>query len=231
MADKTSTTPKRHWWQNLFDAYKICKRQYPWITWALLALALIPLALAIVIGIVTGHPIFWPILGLMFAFTLPTVLLSLLTRKAAYAQIEGTPGASAAVIDQLGRGWNFSTEPVRYSRDQDFVWRVVGRPGVVLIAEGPKARVGKLVKQERLSIQRSAGKEVPINTIFIGDGENDTVRLADLEKKLKRLPKTITNDEVAALTSRLDRMRTGDLPIPKGIDPNKIRPSRRAMRG
>lgn len=231
MADKTPAAPKRHWWQNLADAYKICKRTYPWITWAMLALALVPLAAFIAIGIATGHWVMYTIIGIMLGMLLPTFLLTIFTRKAAYSQIEGMPGGTAAVIDQLGRGWNYSTEPVRYSRNQDFVWRVIGRPGVVIIAEGPKSRVSKLVNQERLSVQRSAGKEVPIRVFYVGDGENGTVKLPELEKQLKKLPKSITNEEVAALTSRLDRMRGTNLPIPKGIDPNKVRPSRRAMRG
>ncbi len=231
MAKKTPAAPKRHWWQNLADAYRISKRTYPWIGWVLLALAIVPLAAFVAIGFATGHPILWSVFGLMLASTLPTLVLTRFTRKAAYTQIEGMPGGTAAVIDQLGRGWNFSTEPVRYNREKDFVWRVVGRPGVVLIAEGPKARVAKLVNQEKLTIRRSAGKEVPVTALFVGNGDNGTVRLSELEKTLRKLPKSITNDEVAALTSRLDRVRAGDLPIPKGIDPNRIRPSRRALRG
>ena len=53
----------------------------------------------------------------------------------------------------------------------------------------------------------------------------------DLNKAMRRLPRGITIQEVAALARRLEALSQKSLPIPKGIDPYKARPDRRAMRG
>ena len=52
-----------------------------------------------------------------------------------------------------------------------------------------------------------------------------------LEKEMRKFPKAITSQEVAALSNRLDALNSKALPIPKGIDPAKARANRRALRG
>jgi hypothetical protein len=53
-------------------------------------------------------------------------------QKAQYAEIEGRPGAAAAVLGQLRRGWK--VEPgIAFNKNQDLVHRVVGPPGIVLV--------------------------------------------------------------------------------------------------
>ena len=65
---------------------------------------------------------------------------------------------------------------------------------------------------------------------MVGNDEGQ-VKLERLEREMRRLKKQITAQEVAALSNRLDAIRTNNLPIPKGIDPLNARPNRRAMRG
>ncbi len=229
--DSGRTKPKKkHWWNYLGDAYRITKRSYSWTPWALLAGFAIGLAVGIVPSILTGRWLSWMLIGIMLALLLPMITLTRLVRRASYAQIDGMPGAASAVLDNIKRGWDISTEPVRVNaRTQDMVFRAIGRPGIVLIAEGPKGRVGKLIDEERRAIRRVA-PNAPVHTIFIGHDDGQT-ELIDLEKSMRRLPKTISNEEVAALARRLEAIKTNTLPIPKGIDPMKARPDRRALRG
>ena len=48
---------------------------------------------------------------------------------------------------------------------------------------------------------------------------------------MKKLPKSISNQEVAALARRLEAINPNNIPIPKGIDPTNTRMNRRALRG
>ncbi len=61
--------------------------------------------------------------------------------------------------------------------------------------------------------------------------DEDQVALEDIAKKMKKLPKSITKLEVSAVEKRLSTLTANRLPIPKGIDPNRVRPNRRATRG
>ena len=153
-----------------------------------------------------------------------------LVRRASYGQIDGMPGAVSAVLDNIGRGWNVTTEPVRFNaRTQDLLFRAVGRAGIVLITEGPTQRVRNLVAEEKRALKRVA-PNTPIHVINVGN-DDDQTKLMALEKEMRKFPKAITNQEVAALSNRLDALNSKALPIPKGIDPAKARANRRALRG
>ena len=99
----------------------------------------------------------------------------------------------------------------------------------MLITEGPTPRVERLVAEERRAIKRVA-PNAPVHVINVGNDEGQT-RLIDLNKAMRRLPRGITSQEVAVLARRLEALSQKSLPIPKGIDPYKARPDRRAMRG
>ena len=170
------------------------------------------------------------IFAVLFAFILPMITLTRMVRTASYKQIDGMPGAVSAVLDRIRRGWTVQAEPVRFNaRSQDMVFRAIGRPGIVLITEGPTPRIERLVAEERRAIKRVA-PNAPVHVINVGNDEGQT-RLIDLNKAMRRLPRGITSQEVAALARRLEALSQKSLPIPKGIDPYKARPDRRAMRG
>ena len=114
---------------------------------------------------------FWVCYGVLIG--LPPALLAavlVMNRRgntAMYRALEGQPGAAGATLTGLGkRGWYAGQEPVaiegaRGTRASDMVdaamvFRALGRPGVVLIGEGPPARVTKLLKQEEKKVSRVA---------------------------------------------------------------------------
>ncbi|MFT0847985.1 DUF4191 domain-containing protein [Actinomycetaceae bacterium L2_0104] len=228
--DKKPSQKKKRWWSYLADAYKVTKRTYSWLPWALIGAFVLGLAIGVIPAVLTGKWIQWMILGILFGITFPLFLLMRLVRKASFSQIAGKPGAVSAVLDSVRRGWNVNSEPVRFNaRTQDMVFRALGRPGVLLVSEGPKNRVRGLIDEERKAIKRVA-PSAPVHVIMVGEDEGQ-VSLDVLEKKMRKLKKQITAQEVAALSYRLEAIRPNSLPIPKGIDPYNARPNRRAMRG
>ena len=219
--------------QNIKDSYTISRRTYPWIGWAMLAAFAVCIAVGVAISFASGMSLwYWLILSIMMALMVAMIILSLTVRRASYAQIEGMPGAAKAVLDQIGRGWYVEPEPVAFNKNQDLVWRLVGRPGVVLIAEGPDTRVRRLLAEEERKVHRLLST-VPIHTLQVGTDAGQ-VRLMELSKTLRHLPTkptSLTDSEITQVSKRLTSLAGKNLPIPKHIDPNRVRPDRRAMRG
>lgn len=228
--DKKNRPKKKRWWSYLADAYRVSQNSYPWTPWALLGAFVLGLLFGVVGGVLTSYWFVWTPLGILMGVTLALLILTQLVRRASYAQIDGMPGASAAVLGQIKRGWVIEQEPVRFNaRTQDMLFRAIGRPGIVLISEGPADRVNRLIADERKAIKRVA-PSVPVEVIKVGNEEGQ-IPLIKLERQLKKLPKKISHQEVAAVTARMKAIQTNALPIPKGIDPFNARPDRRAMRG
>lgn len=239
MSTSTSASPRKkrrfsQYVQNIKDSYTISRRTYPWLPWALLGTVVLVVALSVVLAAATGQALwYWIIMGLLLALMLDMVILSWTVRRASYTQIEGMPGAAKAVLDQAGRGWFVESDPAAINpRTQDVVWRLVGRPGIVLIAEGPTNRTRRMVTDEQKKVSRILST-VPLHVIHVGT-EADQTRLIDLQKTLRRLPTKptkLTDAEIAQISRRLSSLSSKSLPIPKGVDPSRARIDRRAMRG
>lgn len=146
--------------------------------------------------------------------------------KAAYAQIDGQPGAAAAVVQSLRGGW-LVTPAVSVNKSQDMVSRVVGKPGVILVSEGPSSRVSHLLANERKKTARWV-PEIPIYEIQVGS-EPGQVALTKLQSQLNKLPRNLRGGEITEVRRRLDAVSTtgGALPIPKGPLPQSARQVRR----
>lgn len=172
------------------------------------------------------------LIGLPFGLLAAMIVMNRRAEKAAFSRIEGRPGAAAAALSTLKRGWVVTEEPVAMDpKTQDAIFRVVGKPGLVLITEGPAGRVNKLVEKTRKRfspILRDTG--VPIHVIQSGRGDQQ-VPLQKLVKTIKKLDKKLTKHEVNAVDRRLTALPISRPPIPKGVDPYRTRPDRKALRG
>nr|NLD40151.1 DUF4191 domain-containing protein [Actinomycetales bacterium] len=229
--DKPKKQKKRRWYHNFADAFKLVAKHEKWVPWAIFGSITLAIAAGITIGWFFDQAVYGGIMGLLVGSLAGMVILSVRTRKVSYRQIEDQPGASFAVLDQIKRGWSIEQEPVQVNpRTQDLVFRMVGRPGVVLVSEGPSNRVARLLSDERKRIQRVIPQTVPVIFLESGNGEGQ-VPLLKLEGRVKGLKKALTNEEVAAVSKRLRSLGTMSLPIPKGIDPMRARPDRKGMRG
>jgi hypothetical protein len=155
------------------------------------------------------------------------IVLGRSAERAAYSQIEGQPGAVGAVLKSgLRRSWIASEMPVHVSpKSQDFVYRAVGRGGIVLFGEGPRARTQRLLEDERRKVQRIV-PNVPVTFLYVGPDE-DATPLYRITAELRKLKRVLRKQEVLTVNNRLQSLGKNLLPIPKGIDPNRVRPSRR----
>jgi hypothetical protein len=108
-------------------------------------------------------------------------------------------------------------------KTQDAVYRAVGRGGVVLISEGPKSRTGRMIDEERRKVGRVL-PNVPVSTISVGP-DSDSVALHKVPRTLAKIKPTLTKAEVMAISNRLQSLENS-MPIPKGIDPMKVRAQR-----
>lgn len=221
---------KQRWYHQVWAAYKMTKQQDPSVTWWLLGMFAFVLAIGVGLGLLTGQLVLWIILAFPFAMLAAMFLLTRRAERAAYTRIEGEPGAARAAMGTVRGGWTFTDEPVAMSpRTQDLVFRGVGRPGIVLVSEGPASRVGRMLEDERKRTARML-PNVPIHLIQMGNDEGQ-VPLKKLGRKISRLKPKLTKAEVAQVAKRLAALGSKALPIPKGIDPAKARPDRKGMRG
>lgn len=168
----------------------------------------------------------WIFTALLSAVLTGLIIMSRRAERSAFKQIEGQLGAVGAVLDsQIKRGWRASSTPIAVNpKTREAVYRMIGKPGVVLISEGSGARVQKLLDDEARKITRAA-PGVRVHKIQIVTDDTG-VRLHQLLKTVYKLKKTMTRSEVTAVSNRLDALGTA-LPIPKGIDPYNFRPPRR----
>ena len=72
----------------------------------------------------------------------------------------------------------------------DAVHRVLGRPGVILVAEGVPSRVRGLLAQEKKKVARIVG-DTPIYDIIVGDEEGQ-IPLRKLSSHVMKLPRNLT---------------------------------------
>jgi hypothetical protein len=168
----------------------------------------------------------WSITTILFAVLLALTVLSRRAERAAFMRIAGQPGAVAAVISStLKRGYSASDMPIAVDpKSKDAVYRTVGKAGVVLIAEGGSARVRQLIEDEKRKVSRAIpGITTPV--IWVNQDPAST-QLHSLTKTIYKLKKTLTRAEISLVNKRLAGLGL-NIPIPKGIDPNRIRPGRR----
>lgn len=209
------------------EAYKITKKSDPRIGWILLAIFLGTVA------VFAGAGLLFKVLSLTLPLGFSVGLLGAVivfgrrAEKAAFAQIQGQPGAAAAVLKSLRGGW-FVTPAVAVTKNQDVVHRIVGRPGVVLVSEGPSSRVANLLANERRKTARFI-PDVAITEIQSGDDEGQ-VRLRKLNRTVMKLPKTLRPAQVTEVRRRLEALASQPLPVPKGPMPKSAR-SARIQRG
>lgn len=191
----------------------------------------VPVAATVVLFLYAGGWMWIPV-GVLGVLLAVLIVLNLRANKVMMAEAEGQPGAAAAILQQLRGGWQV-TPAVQITTQQDFVHRVLGRPGIVLVAEGSPSRVRSLLGQEKKRLARVAG-DTPVYDFIVGEGDGENhVSIRKLRRTLLKLPRNITGKQVNALDTRLTAL--GSRPqMPKGPIPKNMRPPKgahKAMRG
>ena len=168
--------------------------------------------------------------GVLFGTLGVLIVFGRRAQRAALSQIEGKPGAAAAALGMLRRGWK--TEPaIAVTKQQDVVTRVVGPPGIVLIGEGNVNRLRPLLTSERRKHERVTS-ETPVHELVVGNDPGQ-VPLRKLTKHVRRLGRQV---KPAQMTDVLARIRALDanrssIPMPKGPIPTSMKGMRGQQRG
>jgi len=168
--------------------------------------------------------------GLMFGLLAMLIVFGRRAQKAAYSQMEGQPGAAAGALRMLRRGWK--TDPmVGFTKQQDFIHRVVGPPGIILIGEGNPNRMRQLMATEKKKHERVAG-DAPVHEVWCGNGEGQ-VPLPQLVKHVQKLGRQVKGPELTDILNRLKALdaQRSLMPIPKGPVPTSMKGMRGNLRG
>ena len=235
-----STAPKKPGrFSQIRQVFTSARGMDPMIGWWMALASLGTLVVMVVVGVLVKNWVYFLILGVPLATLAASFVLSVRAKRAAYKSIEGQPGAAGAALSSLRKGWYFEQQPVaaEAARAGDMsstamVFRATGRPGVVLVVEGPAARATKLAETERKKISRIAGASVPVTVLRVGEGGGeDEVSIRKVASKIQRMKPVLTKEEVSAVNKRLKALGGLRPPLPAGIDPNRVRMDRKAMRG
>ena len=234
MAARSSAPEKRPgFFSQLRTLFTFTRKAFPWVPYLLVGILLVGIAAGVAVGLLIPpfaiwSVVLWGVTGLMVGVLAGLMTMTRLSTKAMYKQIDGMPGAAGHVLStSLGRNWQASEMPVGVNpKTQEAVYRAVGRGGVVIVGEGARGRLTRLVNDERSKVQRVASG-VPVTVIYIGHGEGD-VSIAKLAPTIKSLPKKVDKSTEAAVIKRIESVSQSltSLPIPKGIDPTKARAPR-----
>jgi hypothetical protein len=234
MAARSSAPEKRPgFFSQVRTLYTFTQKEFRWLPFLLIGILLLGIAVGVAIGflippVAIWSVILWGLTGLMLGVLASMMTMTRLSTQAMYKKIDGMPGATGHVLSSsLGRKWSASEMPVGINpKTQEAVYRAVGRGGVVIVGEGARGRLTRLVNDERSKVQRVAAG-VPVTVFYVGHGDGE-VPIAKLAPAIKALPKKIDRATMAAVIKRIDSVSQSlsSLPIPQGIDPTKVRAPR-----
>lgn len=220
--------------RQILETYKLTAEYDKALAPLTIAAFVVPIAVVIVIALVTKAALFsWLMMlitGVMIGILLALMLLIRRSKKATYTRYAGEVGSAEVALQMLGKKW-VHDPVIAASKHRDVVHRAIGPAGIVLVAEGDPNRARHLLLTEQRKHERVINN-VAVHSIQMGDKEGQ-VPLADLEKHLRKLPKTLEQHQVTDVQNRLraiDAVRP-KAPIPKGPIPATTKGVRKGMRG
>jgi hypothetical protein len=210
--------------------YRYTKEGEPRIGWFILAALVGPILLSIPFMFILNNYVFPEVLGLSVGMILAMWVLSRVADRVGYAAIIGKPGAAGAILRPITQSkWSFDSQPVAMNpHTQDMVFRGIGRAGVVLVSEGPTNRVRYLMDKEEKRVLRMI-PNLKVTKIYQGEAPGQ-VSIRKLRKTVLRLKPTLTKAELVQVKARINALGGFNLPIPKGVDPLRMRMSRKKLR-
>ncbi|KRB73039.1 hypothetical protein ASE01_19890 [Nocardioides sp. Root190] len=223
--------------KQIVETYKMSREVDPAIRWWMLGSFLVAGGLGFALfRFVLPHSdsVFsWILTGLatfLIGLLALMVVFGRRAQKAAFKRLDGQLGAAARALTMLRRGWVIE-EVVGFTKQQDMVHRVVGPPGIVLVAEGNPGRIKPLLISEHKKHERVAG-EYPVHDVIVGK-EAGQVPIDKLVKHVRKLGRQVKPAEITELRQRLRALdaQRPKIPIPRGPVPNSMKGQRGNLRG
>jgi hypothetical protein len=213
----------------IFQAFNMQRKEdkalIPWMVGTLVVVAAVVFGIGLLLGIQ------WALLpvGILLGVLGAVIVFGRRVQKTVYAKADGQPGAAAWALDNLRGKWRV-TQTVAATTQLDAVHRVLGGPGVILVAEGAPHRVRGLLAQEKKRVSRLVG-DTPIYDVVIGSEEGQ-VPLRRLQNHLMKLPRNLKPAQVDALEAKLAALGNRGAAMPKGPMPQgaKMRNVQRTIR-
>lgn len=199
---------------------------------------LLPIMIGVFVGSIVVVTLIGWLLGLVWFFLPFGILIGALAafsifgrraQKSIYVKADGQPGAAGWALDNMRGQWRI-TQGVAGTTHLDAVHRVIGRPGIIFVAEGAPHRVKTLLAQEKKRTARVAGA-TPIYDVIVGNEEGQ-VPLKGLQRHLMKLPRNISAAEMDSLEGKLNALGSRAAAMPKGPLPQgaKMRSIQRTVR-
>ncbi|ROT31363.1 DUF4191 domain-containing protein [Micromonospora sp. HM5-17] len=186
---------------------------------------LVPLALTVVAVLAWGW--LWLPVGILVTLLSLLIVLNLRSNLAMMNAAEGQPGAAASILENMRGGWRV-TPAISSTTQLDMIHLVIGRPGVILLAEGNRQRTRSMLGQEKRRLAKVIGS-APLYDYTIGSGEGE-LSIRKLRMTLMRLPHSLSGKEVNALDRRIKALSAARPQLPKGAIPKNMRPPKGAFR-
>jgi len=221
--------------QQIVETFRMTKRVDRAIGWWMLGAFLVAGAIGFTIfWLLPGDGVFALVMaiigGLLLGLLGMMIVFSRRAQRAAYASMEGQVGGGARALSMLRRGWKVE-QGVAFNKQQDMVHRVVGPPGIVLVAEGNPNRLRPLLVSERKKHERVAA-DYPVHEVVVGDGEGQ-VPLRKLVRHVQKLGRQVKPAEQTDLLMRLKALdaQRPKVPLPRGPVPTSMKGMRGGLKG
>ncbi len=195
------------------QAYSLTRKNDPKLPWIMLIWFVGVAGVIELVGILFNSPFLFLPLAIISGGLAAMIIFGRRAQGSAYRQVEGQPGAAAWVLEGMRGDWRV-TSGVAGTQQLDAVHRVLGRPGVILVAEGSPSRVRSLLAQEKKKVARVVG-DTPIYDVVVGDDEGQ-IPLRKLSQHVMKLPRNLTPAELNALGKRMSALGGARMPVPGG---------------
>ncbi|NMH95983.1 DUF4191 domain-containing protein [Pseudonocardia acidicola] len=215
--------------KQIFEAFKMQRREdkalIPWMVGVFLLAVVVVFCLGLIWNL---QWVFLP-LGIAIGVLAAISIFGRRVQRSVYTKADGQPGAAGWALDNMRGQWRV-TPGVAGTTHLDAVHRVIGRPGIILVAEGAPHRVKSLLAQEKKRTARVVGS-TPIYDVVVGNDEGQ-IPLSKLQRHLMKLPRNIDAKQMDTLESRLAALGSRAAAMPKGPMPAgaKMRSVQRTVR-
>jgi hypothetical protein len=228
-AKRARRAASRARYKQIWQAFQMQRREDKALVPLMVGALLLSVAVVFVIGLFFDLQWILLPLGIAIGVLAAVSLFGRRVQRNVYSKADGQPGAAGWALDNLRGQWRV-TPGVAGTTHLDAVHRVIGRPGIVLVAEGAPHRVKSLLAQEKKRTARVAGT-MPIYDIIVGNDEGQ-VPLSKLQRHLMKLPRNIDRKQMESMEARLAALGSRAAAMPKGPMPAgaKMRSVQRTVR-